>query len=398
MTDNLTTYILTVNCGSSSLKFSLYHSLSTKLVWSGSVDQIGEKTGHFEISDSSDKVLETKSAPYPNMGDAVGALTNWFKSNTHDYPLLAIAHRLVQGGHHHLKPEIITGELLKTLSELVYLAPNHLPDEISTIKAFQSAFPGVKQIACYDTWFHRAMPSYARNYPLPAEYHKKGLVHYGFHGLSYEYIMDELAKEESPVAEQRIIIAHLGNGASMAAVRNGLSVDTTMGISPIGGLVMGTRSGDLDPGVLIFLLRETKMTVDELEDLLSKRSGLLAIAGTSDVQELLKMEPHSPKAAEALTVFCYSAKKFIGSLAAAMGGLDMLIFTGGIGENSTVIRERICKDLAFIGITLDKQKNLKNETFISCDSGKVIIRVMKTNEDLMMARLVCAVLNYAIKQ
>jgi len=242
------------------------------------------------------------------------------------------------------------------------------------------------------------MPSYARNYPLPAEYHKKGLVHYGFHGLSYEYIMDELAKEESPVAEQRIIIAHLGNGASMAAVRNGLSVDTTMGISPIGGLVMGTRSGDLDPGVLIFLLRETKMTVDELEDLLSKRSGLLAIAGTSDVQELLKMEPHSPKAAEALTVFCYSAKKFIGSLAAAMGGLDMLIFTGGIGENSTVIRERICKDLAFIGITLDKQKNLKNETFISCDSGKVIIRVMKTNEDLMMARLVCAVLNYAIKQ
>ncbi len=287
---------------------------------------------------------------------------------------------------------------MQTLHHFAYLAPNHLPDEIKIIKIFQAAFRNVPQVACFDTSFHRDMPSFAKYYPLPAEYQEKGLMRYGFHGLSYEYIMQKLADSTSLIDRQKIIIAHLGNGASMVAVKNGVSVDTTMGISPIGGLVMSTRSGDLDPCVLLFLLKQTKLTANELDELLSKHSGLKAIAGTSDVQELLNKEGNDPRAAEALTVFCYHAKKFIGALSAAMGGLDTLVFTGGIGENSGIIRERICKDLNFIGIDLDTTKNLKNESIISKEISNVSVRVIQTDEELMIARLVCPILNYTIKQ
>lgn len=221
---------------------------------------------------------------------------------------------------------------------------------------------------------------------------------YGFHGISYQSIMHQLADEYSSVTEQKIIIAHLGNGASMAAVKNGLSFDTTMGMSPIGGLVMGTRSGDLDPGVLLYLLNQYKLTSTQIDEMLSKHSGMKAIAGVSDMQELLEMEPNNIKAREALTTFCYSAKKFIGALAAAMGGLDMLVFTGGVGENSAVIRERICKDLNFIGIDIDNKKNLKNETLISKNANRVAVRVIKTNEERMIAHLVGHILNHAVKQ
>jgi acetate kinase len=390
-------YILSLNGGSSSLKFSLYHADSTLLEWVGAIERIGEEKARFEIKDRTGKILESREIHYPDFAAAVHDLLEWLKNKQGAYPLLAIGHRLVQGGPDHRKPMIVTGELLASLEKLIYLAPNHLPDEINTIKAFQSAYPGVQQIACFDTAFHRSMPAYAADYPLPAKYKAQGLIRYGFHGLSYEFIMQELTSEESPVAQQKIIIAHLGNGASMAAVKNGLSVDTTMGISPIGGLVMGTRSGDLDPGVPLFLLKQAKMTPDELDDLLSKDSGLKAIAGSSDVQELLKLETGHPKAKKALTVFCYTARKFIGSLAAAMGGLDMLVFTGGIGENSAVIRDRICNDLGFMGIELDPKENKNNKPVISKGDSKIVVRVIRTNEELMIARLVCAVLNYAIK-
>ncbi|MHB8207146.1 acetate/propionate family kinase [Mucilaginibacter sp.] len=397
MTDKSKTYILSLNGGSSSLKFSLYHSVSTKLEWAGSIDRIGEESARLEIKDISGKVLENRIGSYKDFSAAVAAVIEWIKNDEHHYPLLAIGHRLVQGGPNHRKPLIITNELLQSLDQLIYLAPNHLPDEIDTIKAFQTAYPDVQQIACFDTSFHRNMPAYATDYPLPAKFKNMGLIRYGFHGLSYEFIMQELAGLESPVAQQKIIIAHLGNGASMVAIKNGLSVDTTMGISPIGGLVMGTRSGDLDPGVSLFLLKQAKMTPDELDDLLSKQSGLIAIAGKRDVQELLKMEPDHPKAKKALTLFCYSARKFIGSLAAAMGGLDMLVFTGGIGENSAIIRERICKELGFIGIELDPKENRDNKPVISKVNSSVSVRVIPTNEELMIARLVCSVLELKVK-
>ncbi len=393
MANRSNAYILSINCGSSSLKFSLYHSVSAVLELTGNISRIGDEKANLEIKDSLGHVIDSRTTHYKDFNAGVKDVIEWLKSSGAQYPIDAIGHRLVQGGPKHRKPEIITAQLLTDLRQYIYLAPNHLPDEISTIQAFQSAYPEVQQIACFDTSFHRNMPAYAQNYPLPSKYKEKGLFKYGFHGLSYEYIMQELAAEYLPVARQKIIIAHLGNGASMAAVKNGLSMDTTMGVSPIGGLVMGTRSGDLDPGVLLFLLNQYQMTPAELEDLLSKRSGLKAIAGISDVQELLHMEATSVEAKEALTVFCYSAKKYIGSLAAAMEGLDMLIFTGGIGENSAVIRERICQGLGYMGIDLDEKMNLKNELIISKDKSRVTVRVIKTNEELMMARLVRAVLN-----
>lgn len=381
MTEQQNFSILVINCGSSSLKLSLYGKASLSSEWSGSVGHIGSGKGLLEIKDDQGQVLESRTGNFKNLDAAVKEVIDWLKSNGHHYNLSAIGHRLVQGGPDHRQPEIITPGLLKTLDKFVYLAPNHLPDELQTIKAFQAAFPKVPQVACFDTAFHKDIPSYAKDYPLPKKYKDKGLMKYGFHGLSYQYILQELVSEDPTITKKKIIIAHLGNGASMAAVKGGISMDTTMGISPTGGLVMGTRSGDLDPGVLLFLLKLDKLTPNQMDELLSKESGLKAIAGKSDVKDLLDAEGDNPKAAEALTVFCYAAKKFIGALAAAMGGLDLLVFTGGIGENSAVIRERICKDLEFMGIELSNQKS------------RVTVRVIPTNEELMIARLTGDLLN-----
>jgi acetate kinase len=381
MTKQRNASILVINCGSSSLKFSLYLAASLLPEWSGSISPIGSSEGKFEIENSQYQKLENRSAFFKDLDTAVAEVIRWLKSNGYQDSLSAIGHRLVQGGPDHRGPELITGPLLKTLEQFVYLAPNHLPDELKAVKAFQAAFPGIPQVACFDTAFHKDMPTYAKYYPLPEKYKDIGLMKYGFHGLSYQYILQELMAENPTVTKKKIIIAHLGNGASMAAIKNGISVETTMGVSPIGGLVMGTRSGDLDPGVLLFLLKQAQLTPNKLDDLLSKDSGLKAIAGISDVQELLQAEKDDPKAAEALTVFCYAAKKFIGALAAAMGGLDLLVFTGGIGENSAVIRERICSGLEFIGIDLADSKS------------RVAVRAIPTNEELMIARLTDHLLN-----
>ena len=381
MTKQRNAGILVINCGSSSLKFSLYLAASLLPEWSGSISPIGSSEGKFEIKNSQYQIIKNRSAFFKDLDTAVAEVILWLKNNGYQDRLSAVGHRLVQGGPEHRQPEIITDQLLKTLNKYVYLAPNHLPDELKAVKAFQGAFPNVPQVACFDTAFHRDIPAYAKYYPLPEKYKDMGLMKYGFHGLSYQYILQELIAEDPGVTKKKIIIAHLGNGASMAAVKNGISVDTTMGISPVGGLVMGTRSGDLDPGVPLFLLKRDKLTPSQLDDLLSKDSGLKAISGRSDVQDLLKAESTEPKAAEALTVFCYAAKKFIGALAAAMGGLDLLVFTGGIGENSAIIRKRICKDLEFIGIDLNDKKS------------QVAVRVIPTNEELMIARLTDHLLN-----
>lgn len=385
--------ILVINCGSSSLKFSLFDSDSLLTIWTGSVSPIGGEQGILKIKTNDDKILESRSANFRNLKSAVDEVITWLKDKKKDYPIAAIGHRLVQGGPEHRQPEIINPQLLKTLDEFVYLAPNHLPEEIRTIKIFHLAFPDVLQVACFDTAFHKNMPPQAKYYPLPEKYKDKGLIKYGFHGLSYQYILQELIAEDSAVIQQNIIVAHLGNGASMTAIKNGVSVDTTMGVSPIGGLVMGTRSGDLDPGVLLFMLKQEKLTTNQLDEILSKDSGLKAIAGKSDVRDLLKAEADDPKSAAALTVFCYAARKFIGSLAAAMGGLDLLVFTGGIGENSTIIRNRICENLEFMGIEISKTRNIANAPIISKKKSRVGVRVIPTNEELMIARLTGDLLN-----
>jgi acetate kinase len=243
-------------------------------------------------------------------------------------------------------------------------------------------------VACFDTAFHRHMPRLAQIYPLPRHFQHEGLVRYGFHGLSYEYIMQELRQEAGEeAAGGRVIIAHLGNGASMAAVRYGKSVDTTMGFTPAGGLVMSTRSGDLDPGLLIYLLEEEGMTPSGLNDLVNQQAGLLGVSEiSSDMKDLLDKEEQEPHARQAVDLFCYQARKHIGALAAVLGGLDTLIFTAGIGANAPAVRERICHELAFLGIHLDAQRNAANAAIISHEEGPVTVRVMHTDEDLMIAR------------
>jgi acetate kinase len=385
MTEKQNFYILSINCGSSSLKFSLFQFGSLLSECNGNVDAIGCTGSRLSICKGG-KVILQQSAGFKNLDEAVKAVISWLKKSEYKSSLRAIGHRLVQGGPDHREPELITDELIKNLQAFVYLAPNHLPDEIRTIKTFGRAFPGLLQVACFDTAFHRNMPDEAKYYPLPAKYREQGLLHYGFHGLSYEYVMKQLKADGALVKAQKTIIAHLGSGASMAAVKNGTCIETTMGLSPIGGLVMSTRSGDLDPGVFFFLLKQGKLTATQLDKLLSNDSGLKAIAGKSDVQQLLQLEAKDPKARAAITVFCYQARKFIGSLTAAMGGLDLLVFTGGIGENSATIRERICLELDFLGIQVEKKSNYDNKENISSASSRVKVLVMKTNEEAMIAQ------------
>ena len=265
--------------------------------------------------------------------------------------------------------------------------PTHLPQAIAAIEAVGRAYPAVPQVACFDTAFHGRMPRVAKLYALPSQLAEEGVIRYGFHGLSYEYVMEELRRLDPKAAAGRIIVAHLGNGASMAAVLGGVGVDTTMGFTPTGGLVMGTRSGDLDPSVPLFLLQERGMSPTEVSDLLNKRAGLLGVSGTSaDMRDLLDREPTDGRAAEAIALFCYQAKKFLGALAAALGGLDTLVFTGGIGEHSATVRERVCEGLEFLGVRLDPDRNSAHARVVSSNGSAVTVRVVPTDEDLMVAR------------
>lgn len=379
-------YILAVNCGSSCLKFSLYKEDNLLLALHGSVKASVSGEQHFIVKDQHNAFWANHSLAHSGILPGIRELINWLQSHRTHYPIVAISHRLVQGGLRHRAPEIITPYLLKQIHQLSYLAPNHIPVELQVIKAFQAGFPDAAQIACFDTFFHKDMPDYAKYYPLPAIYREQGLIRYGFHGLSYEYIMEKLLKKSPGFLKKRVIIAHLGSGASMVAVKSGQSVDTTMGLSPMGGLIMGTRSGDLDPGVLLFLLNKGRLAARELDELLSRESGLKAIAGHSDVEVLVQNQTTDPKAREAITAFCYAAKKMIGALAAGMGGLNTLVFTGGIGENSAIIREYICQDMEFLGIHIDRRSNDKGHRIISKTGSTVNVHVMATDEAAMMAK------------
>jgi len=378
--------ILVINVGSSSLKFKLFHTATIQLICTGIIDHIGEPKGLFEIKDLNGQLLKSQKGSFKSAGMAAKKIVKWIQQHNNSYIIEGIGHRLVQGGPKHRQPEIIKSKLINVLHKLAYLAPNHLPEELKIVRMFQSAYPKLVQVACFDTAFHKDMPAYAKFYALPKVYKKNGLIKYGFHGLSYEYILQKLSQTDRSIQNKKIIIAHLGNGASMVAVKNGISIDTTMGISPVGGLVMGTRSGDLDPGVVLYLLKQEKLTPNQIDNVLSKQSGLMALAGKSDIKQLLAEEPNDKRIQEALQLFCYQAKKFIGALATTMGGLDMLVFTGGIGENSAVIRERICADMEFLGIKINKDLNQSMQENITATRSKVLVKVLKTNEELMIAQ------------
>jgi acetate kinase len=381
--------ILTINSGSSSVKFGLFEvEQAEKLVLSGELERIGLHAGLFQVHNGHGETLVDEHTEIPDHEAALKRLFTWLEQHEPGKSLDAIGHRVVHGGPKYNQPHRLTPALVAELKELVPLAPDHLPHEIKAIRATSQIYPDLAQVACFDTAFHRHMPRLAQIFALPRHYQHAGLIRYGFHGLSYEYIMQELrhvAGDET--ADGRVIIAHLGNGASMAAVRHGKSVDTTMGFTPAGGLVMSTRSGDLDPGILIYLLEEKGMRPSGLNDLVNQQSGLLGVSGiSSDMRDLLAKEQSEAHAREAVDLFCYQASKHLGTLSAVLGGLDTLIFTAGIGENSPIVRQRICQNLSYLGILLDEKRNKLNAPIISAAKSPVNVRVMKTNEDLMIAR------------
>lgn len=383
-----TVTILAVNTGSSSIKFSLYESASTDdLLFTGTLTRIGLKDERFSVTDADGNFLECKRFETADHASACRQVFTWLREHGPGMPD-AIGHRIVHGGPRHTAPEKISPELIASIAELVPYAPEHLPQALNAVRHAAWVFPGVFQVACFDTAFHTTMPREARIYPLPEPYRSEGVQRYGFHGLSYEYILAELVVHREPLARKgRLIIAHLGHGASMVAVRDGKSIDTTMGFSPAGGMVMGTRTGDLDPGVLLFLMQNKHMKPAEIRELVNRKSGMLGVSGLSDdMQDLLDAENASEPAHAAIELFCYQARKQIGALAATLGGLDMLVFTGGIGEHACDIRRRICTGLEFMGIRLDPLKNREDMQVISLGSSPVVVKVMKTNEELTMVR------------
>jgi acetate kinase len=306
-------------------------------------------------------------------------------------PLAAIVHRVVHGGEHFDRAQRVSTDVVEKLRELIPLAPNHLPDEIALIDTFLHARPATPQVVCFDTSFHRELPLVSRTLPVPET---PGLRRYGFHGLSYAYLLGELEQVAGvSAARGRVVLAHLGNGASLAAVAGGCCVDTSMGLTPAGGVVMSSRPGDLDPGVITYLARLRSLSLDQVDHLLTRESGLRGISGRSaDMRELLAHEASDPRARLAIDVFCYQVRKWIGAFSAALGGLDTLVFSGGIGEHAPAVRCRICSELTFLGVQLAEDQNTTNAPLISVPTARVGVRVISTNEALMMAREARAVL------
>ncbi|NTU67471.1 MAG: acetate/propionate family kinase [Chlorobiaceae bacterium] len=380
--------ILAVNTGSSSIKFSLFESgEGDELLFSGSLTRIGLRDGRFSVTDPDGRFIECRRLEAVDHADACLNVFSWIKARGPGMPD-AVGHRIVHGGPHHAAPERVSAELLSSVAELIPYAPEHLPQALHAVRHAAEVFPGVFQVACFDTAFHGSMPPVARLYALPEPYRSAGVRRYGFHGLSYGYILGELAGADERVAGKgRLIIAHLGHGASMVAVKDGQSVETTMGFSPAGGLVMGTRTGDLDPGAVLFLLQQGHLSVEGLRDLVNRRSGMLGVSGSSDdMRDLLAAGKRDKGAREAVELFCYQARKHAGALAAVLGGVDMLVFTGGIGEHAPEVRYRICSGLEHLGIRLDPERNREGLAVISHDSSSVSVRVMKTNEELAIVR------------
>ena len=388
------TTVLTINGGSSSIKFALYAvGDPPEPLLSGKVERIGLPDALLSLKVGSEAAAR-QPITAPDHEHAVGELIERLEADDRLGTVRAVGHRIVHGGPRYAEPRLITPALVDDLRRLSPLDPAHLPGEIALIEALGRRFPGLPQVACFDTAFHHALPRVARLLPLPRKYEAAGVRRYGFHGLSYAYLMEELARTAGPaVARGRVILAHLGAGASLAAVHDGACIDTTMAFTPTAGLVMGTRAGDLDPGVLIYLMREEHMDAGQIDDLVNRRAGLLGVSETSpDVRDLLAREADDPRAADAVNLFCYQARKWVGALTAALGGLDTLVFAGGIGENAAPIRARICDGLAYLGLHLDAARNTAGGPLISAEASRVGVRVIRTDEELMIAKTVCRLL------
>lgn len=388
MSESAPPLILTLNVGSATLKFAVYRAGATcQRVLSGHFDRIGHAQGGFRISREDATLREETPIHVADFRAALKHLLERLPTALNREPLAAIGHRVVHGGKDFHAATRITPEVVAKLTGLQSLAPNHLPSAREVIQAALELFPHLPQVACFDTSFHANMPPVARRYALPRIWHDSGIQRYGFHGLSYQFIVEELAHLDPTTQNQRIIIAHLGHGASLCAVLHGQSVDTTMGFTPLSGLVMGTRCGDIDAEIPLYLTSEKGMLPSEVRELLNRQSGLLGMSEiSSDVRDLLAVEQTHPQAAEALEVFCYSIRKGIAALTAATQGLDTLVFTAGIGTHSAIIRERVVQGLTYLGIQLDPAANASHAAIISTPNSAVTVRVMPTNEELAMAR------------
>jgi acetate kinase len=385
-----------MNRGSSTLKSALYEAGNREeLLLSMTADQTGDSGGRLKIADPNGTSLFESTGNCGDVNAALEAMLGWMSEHGFLSGLAAVGHRLVQGGPRHKNPVEITTEFMDEIEQLIPLDPDHLPAAIQGIKFVAGKFPELPQVACFDTAFHSSIPKVASMYALPRRLYDQGIRRYGFHGLSYEYVMDELRTQEGKLADGRVIIAHLGSGASMVAVRGGKSIDTSMGFTPLEGLVMATRSGDVDPGALFYLLENEKMSAKEIGTLLNKQSGLLGVSDTSaDMRNLLNEVDKDARARDAVDLFCYRAKKYMGAYSAALEGLDLLVFTGGIGEHAPAVRKQICEGLDFLGIRLDAARNEANGALISSPESRVKVRVIKTNEDLVIARHVVSTLGW----
>ena len=386
--------ILSINGGSSSIKFALYETaeLLTQIV-SGKVENIGKKNAKFHFRNSltnQENSVEIQAFSYEEAADF---LIDWIGKQNYFSALKAVGHRIVHGLKH-TQPVPITSELRNELKKMAAFAPEHLPNEIRLVEAFAKRYPALAQVACFDTSFHVSMLPVAKLLTIPRRFFEMGVQRYGFHGLSYAYLIEELAiVAGNEAAQGKIIVAHLGNGASLAAIKNKKSVDCSMGFTPNSGLPMSTRTGDLEPGAAWYVMQTENLNPAQFNALVNHESGLLGVSETTaDLRELMNLQRNDPRAAEAVELFCYQTKKWIGAFAAVLEGVDTLLFSGGIGENNAEIRARICRGLAFLGIEIEEKRNENQAAIISTATSRVTVRVMKTNEELMIARLVCQVL------
>ena len=386
-------YILTINGGSSSIKFALYSADGSFVrSMSGKIDRIG-LPGSFLVYTKGDSKEIVRETPLADFKAAVETLNAFLGEQVDFNNIVVVGHRIVHGmerGSH----AMVTPELIAELKSISSVDPEHLPLEIAILETFAERHPALVQVACFDTVFHHGMPRVAQLLPIPRRFEAKGVRRYGFHGLSCTYIMEELARLDPAKAMGRTIVAHLGNGASITAIKEGKSIDTSMGFTPTGGIPMSSRTGDLDPGMLLYIMKSEGLSLDMMSHLVNHESGLLGVSETtSDMHDLLEHETTDERAKETIDLFCYEAKKRIGAYVAALGGVDTLIFTGGMGENASRVRGRICAGLDFLGITLDDTRNEVNEEVISLSSVPVCVRIIRTNEELVIARIAHGLIN-----
>lgn len=388
-------HVLAINVGSSSIRFAAYAMDGEPArQLHGKIDRVGSPGTTLTFDDPVRQQRESRDVGQLDHHAAMSFLIDWLESQIGFASFSAVGHRVVSGGASYSDPRPVTDPLLEELRRITPYAPEHLPFEIGLIERIRERAPTLLQVVCFDSAFHRGMPRVARILPVPRRLQAKGVERYGFHGLSYAFLMEELARAAgNRGASGRVILAHLGSGSSLAAVRGGRSIDTSMGLTPAAGVPMSTRSGDLDPGLVGFLARTEQMTADQFHRMVNHESGLLGVSETSsDIRDLLDSEAHDVRAAEAVALFCYQIKKWIGAYAAALGGLDTLVFAGGIGENAPVIRARICEGLGFLGIDIDPTRNERDEPLISAVGGSVAVRMIRTDEELMIAKSVRSLL------